>query len=117
MKRLRWAANAGLSLVALASAAAQSCDPPPVSKEELREPIAAYVEYWAAIFAEAEKSGIPDPGSLFSKERIPEAAKRCEVVVQAAGERKNVQHSAKLLLSAYIYVTENIGLKKERRKR
>jgi hypothetical protein len=109
---LAWSTFAGLT----SSVAAQSCDPPPLSKEELREPILAYVAYWTAIFEEAAKSGIPSPISVYSTERVPEATKRCDAVVRAATDRKSIQTSAKLVLTAYAYVCENIRLAKDQRK-
>lgn len=108
----------GAALSALiVSASAQLCDPVPLAKEEMREPIVAYLAFWAAIFSPMEKSGIADPSSLFSKERIPDATKRCNAVIAAAGDRKNVAATAKLLLSAYAYVAENLVLEKDQRKR
>jgi hypothetical protein len=107
-----WLALAGLT----SSVAGQSCEPPPLSKEELRDPIVAYVAYWASIFEEAARSGIPSPISVFSTEHLTEVTKRCDAVVRAATDRESIQTSAKLVLRAYAYVCDNIGLAKEQRK-
>ena len=98
-------------------AAQAVCDPPPLSKEELREPICLRRLLDGDFPDRSETPGSPIlhgsiPRITFQK-RPSDARRWCK----SAGDRKNLQSSPETLLKAYAFVSENIMTDKAQRKR
>jgi hypothetical protein len=104
------------AVVSTRDAAAQSCDPPPITKEELRQAAMDFFKYWAEMFPK-DDSGTLGLSLIFDKGRLPQATKKCDRVVEAAGNRKEIGAAARLVVSSYAYACDNFGKDKAKRER